>query len=72
VSYDNRTPADREKLDAAVTAALEERGQTRGDIATALGNGATPRMVSRALMRLVASGTCKRTGSRNAPRYSRA
>jgi hypothetical protein len=70
--FDNRTPADRAALDKAVQKKLGKRGRTRGDIATALGDGATPRMVSDALRRLVAAGKAARTGPRNTPLYAAA
>lgn len=70
--YDNRTPAERTVLDKAVQKKLGKRGRTRGDIAEALGNGATPRMVSDALRRLVTAGKAVRTGPRNTPLYAAA
>lgn len=67
--YDNRLLADRNKLDAAVQKKLGKRGRTRGDITAALGDGATPRMVSSSLRRLLARKTAERIGPDHAPLY---
>ena len=60
----------RVNLIAAVPSHKKLQIRTVRDIATALGDGATPRMVSDALRRLVAAGKAARTGPRNTPLYT--
>lgn len=67
MAYDNRTPADRAKLDAAVQKKLGKRGRTRGDIAAVL--GITPRQASDSLRRLMTRKKVERIGPRNTPLY---
>ena len=70
MTYDNRTPAHRAVLDAAMLKKLGKRGRTRGDLAQAL--GIDPRMASDSLRRLVADAKATRSGPRNTPIYSKA
>jgi hypothetical protein len=75
-TYDNRTRADRARLDAAVVAKLGVTGQTRGAIASAvfslpaINGPIAARMVSASLLRLVRDGKAAKSGPKNAPTYT--
>lgn len=76
VRYDNRTPADRARLDAAVRRVLAEatRWLAVRDLAAALGLAAGERhdglMISKAAGRLVAAGQARRRGARASTEYA--